>query len=48
MMGIVFIEIVMFYEVISRYVFSRPTLWQMNIIVDRIISVFAPVCDATA
>ena len=27
MMGIVFIEIVMFYEVVSRYVFSRPTLW---------------------
>ena len=27
MMGIVFIEIVMFYEVVSRYVFARPTLW---------------------
>jgi len=27
MISIVFIEIVMFYEVVSRYVFSRPTLW---------------------
>ncbi|CUH76010.1 TRAP transporter small permease subunit [Tropicibacter naphthalenivorans] len=27
MMSIAFIVIVMFYEVVSRYVFSRPTLW---------------------
>ncbi|MSU88765.1 TRAP transporter small permease subunit [Rhodobacteraceae bacterium 2CG4] len=27
MMGVVFIVIVMFYEVISRYMFEKPTLW---------------------
>ena len=27
MMSVIFIEIVMLYEVISRYVFARPTLW---------------------
>ncbi|MGB5557669.1 MAG: TRAP transporter small permease [Paracoccaceae bacterium] len=27
MMGVVFIVLVMFYEVISRYIFNKPTLW---------------------
>lgn len=27
MMGVIFIVIVMFYEVVSRYVFEKPTLW---------------------
>ena len=27
MMGIVFVVLVMFYEVVSRYVFDKPTLW---------------------
>jgi TRAP-type C4-dicarboxylate transport system permease small subunit len=43
MIGIVFIVVVMFYEVIARYVFSAPTLWanELSLWIAAIVFLFS-------
>ncbi|MDO6732947.1 TRAP transporter small permease [Marinovum sp. 2_MG-2023] len=43
MIGIALIVVVMFYEVVSRYVFSRPTLWanEMSLWIAAVVFLFA-------